>query len=85
MPDFTAALPVGAPEPAASFDAGEMGCGEIVVELKFRLAELGPGEHLLVHGTDAGLPEDLPAWCRMTGHRLVWAARPLYLIQRRSP
>lgn len=84
MADFAAALPVGAPSPAASFDAGDLGCGEIVVELKFRLAELPPGAHLLVHGTDAGLPEDLPAWCRMTRHRLVHHAHPWYLIQGRA-
>jgi tRNA 2-thiouridine synthesizing protein A len=70
--------------PTATFDAGDMGCGELVIELKFRLAELAPGDTLLLHGTDPGLPEDLPAWCRMTGHCLVHADRPHYLIRRRA-
>ena len=84
MADFAAALPAGAPEPDATFDAGPMGCGEIVIELKFRLRDLPAGARLFVRGTDPGLPEDLPAWCRMTGHTLVWAGPPFYLIQRRA-
>jgi tRNA 2-thiouridine synthesizing protein A len=85
MVDFIAALPAGATEPEATFDAGPMGCGEIVLELKFRFREMPAGARLFVHGTDPGLPEDLPAWCRMTGHTLVWAGHPYYLIQRRDP
>ncbi|MBM3960165.1 MAG: sulfurtransferase TusA family protein [Deltaproteobacteria bacterium] len=85
MLELNAALLAGATEPEATFDAGPMGCGEIVIELKFRLRDLPAGARLIVHGTDPGLPEDLPAWCRMTGHTLVWARPPYYLIQRRDP
>ena len=49
-------------------DAGETGCGQLVVELRRRVEALGPGEHLEVVGHDPGAPTDLPAWCRMTGH-----------------
>jgi tRNA 2-thiouridine synthesizing protein A len=55
----------------AEWDAGDLGCGELVIELRFRLAELPPGSTIRVRATDTGAAEDLPAWCRMTGHRLV--------------
>lgn len=55
----------------AEWDAGDLGCGELVIELRFRLAELPPGGTIRVRATDTGAAEDLPAWCRMTGHTLV--------------
>ena len=66
----------------ASWDAGEMGCGELLVQLKIRLRELRPGElfHLVAH--DPGAREDIPAWCRLTGNELVVADHPEYLIRR---
>jgi tRNA 2-thiouridine synthesizing protein A len=30
-----------------------------------------PGEVIRVHATDSGAPQDLPAWCRMTGETLL--------------
>ena len=72
-----------APAAAASWDAGDLGCGELVVELRFRLADLAPGDlfHLIAH--DPGAREDLPAWCRMTRHPLRHAAHPHYFLERR--
>ena len=61
-----------------------MGCGELVLELRFRMESLRPGEVIKVVALDAGAPEDLPAWCRMTRHRLVRAAHPLYWIAKRE-
>lgn len=62
-------------DPAAAFDAdwdaGDLGCGELVIALRFRLAELPPGGTIRVRATDTGAAEDLPAWCRLTGNRLV--------------
>lgn len=66
------------------FDAGPMGCGEIVMELRFRLADLEPGALLRVRATDPGVREDLPAWCRMTGHALVGFEPPFYTLKRRT-
>lgn len=72
------------PAEAASWDAGDMGCGELVVELRARLLALPPGARLRVVARDPGAPEDLPAWCRLTGHTLVDAAPPTYLVQRKA-
>ncbi len=70
-------------QPADSWDAGLMGCGELVLQLRGRLARLAPGELFELTAHDLGAPEDLPAWCRMTGHSLRVAVHPRYLISRR--
>lgn len=71
-------------EPDTSWDAGDLGCGELVIELRFRLKAMQPGQVMAVHATDTGAREDLPAWCRMTRDRLLHhdPARHLYFIQR---
>ena len=69
---------------AAQWDAGELGCGELVLELRFRLSALGPGELFRLVALDPGAPADIPAWCRMTGHTLVTTEHPVYLIQRKK-
>jgi len=74
----------GEPEFDGEFDGGEMGCGELVLELKFLLGPRAPGYVLKVRALDPGAPEDLPAWCRMTRHRLRDARHPYYWIQRRE-
>lgn len=65
------------------WDAGDMGCGRLVFELWQRLARLGPGEQIEVVARSTGAPKDLPAWCRLTGHRLVSAEHPVYVIERK--
>ena len=77
--------PAGAPtEPAASYDAGQLGCGELVLELRSRLRALPPGALLRVVAHDPAAPIDLPAWCGLTGHTLVHATHPDYWIRRRG-
>jgi len=66
------------------WDAGEMGCGQLVFELRRRVNELEPGGRLEVVVRDPGAPTDLPAWCRMTGHALILANHPVYVIQRKT-
>ncbi|MDR7302904.1 sulfurtransferase TusA family protein [Haloactinomyces albus] len=66
------------------WDAGRMGCGELIVGLKQRLATLPPGSSLELLAEDPGVSEDLPAWCRLTGHRLVEAHPPRYVIEPRK-
>lgn len=66
------------------FDAGDMGCGELVLELKFRMKELPAGALMHLIASDPGAPVDLPAWCKMTGHNMVQAEHPNYLIKKRE-
>jgi tRNA 2-thiouridine synthesizing protein A len=65
------------------WDAGEMGCGQLVSELHRRLSRMSPGQTLEVIAHSSGAPSDLPAWCRMTGHTLVSAHHPVYLVRRK--
>ena len=73
-----------APGTDDAWDAGDMGCGELVMELRIRLNSRPPGTVFTVRATDSAAPEDIPAWCRLTGHGLVSADHPLYRIRRRE-
>ena len=77
MPDVT-------PAPDAEWDAGDMGCGELVLELRSRLGRLRPGQVLRLTARDPGAPADIPAWCRLTGQILVGRHHPVYLIRRKE-
>ena len=68
----------------AEWDAGEMGCGDLVLELRTRLQSVKPGQVLKVLAKDPGAAKDLPSWCRMTGHTLVGSRHPVYLIRRKA-
>jgi tRNA 2-thiouridine synthesizing protein A len=68
----------------SKWDAGMMGCGELILELKLRLGRLPPGAKIMLIARDLGVPEDLPAWCRMTGHHLLRAEPPEFVIERRA-
>ncbi len=67
----------------ARWDAGGLGCGELVLGLRTRLADVPPGSLFEVLATDAGAPRDLPSWCRLTGHELARVDPPLYVIRKR--
>jgi tRNA 2-thiouridine synthesizing protein A len=64
-----------------AWDAGDMGCGELVFLLAQRMRALGPGKLLALIATDLGAPHDIPAWCRLTGNTLVAANPPHFLIR----
>jgi tRNA 2-thiouridine synthesizing protein A len=67
-----------------AWDAGDLGCGELVIQLRQRLRAMQAGEILRVRATDPGAPQDLPAWCRLTGATLVHHVpqEHLYFIRR---
>lgn len=67
---------------SSAWDAGDMGCGDLVLELRLRMQQLKAGEILKLTARDLGAPEDLPSWCRMTGHTLLRAEPPDYWIQK---
>jgi len=54
------------------WDAGDLGCGDLVLALRGRLREM-PGQVLKLVARDPGAPADIPAYCRMTGHELLHA------------
>jgi len=67
---------------ATHWDAGDSGCGQFIVGVKKRLGELQAGQLLAIRTRNAGAPVDLPAWCRMSGHELVSARHPDYVIRK---
>lgn len=66
----------------AIWDAGDRGCGELVLELRMRMAAVAPGHVLQLVARDPGAPADIPAWCRMTGNTLLRDEHPVYYIKR---
>ncbi|MCK6448499.1 MAG: sulfurtransferase TusA family protein [Planctomycetes bacterium] len=68
---------------AAEWDAGNQGCGELVLELRNRIRALPPGALLRLVARDPGVPADLPAWCGLTGHALIAAEPPYFLLRRK--
>lgn len=68
----------------AEWDAGDMGCGDLVLELRLRLQSMQPGHIFKLCARDPGAPQDLPAWCRLTGHTLLRAEHPTYWIKRKE-
>lgn len=72
------------PEPADRWDAGDAACGELALALRNRVRRLAPGDCIELITKDPGAPEDVPAWCRLTGHVLLSADHPIYLIARKD-
>lgn len=66
------------------WDAGDMGCGELVLLLFQRMNQLRAGDVISLIATDTGAKEDLPAWCSMTGHSLLRAEHPRYWIKKKG-
>lgn len=82
------AMSAGASSEQIAFDtdwnAGDLACGELVLDLRLRMRQLASGQVLRLTALDPGAPADIPAWCRMTLHPLLHAdpANHLYFIQR---
>ena len=70
-------------EAVTHWDASHLGCGGLVMQLRKRLLQLKPGQRIAVCADNAGARSDLPAWCRVTGHRLVSSTHPVYVIERK--
>ncbi len=66
------------------YDSGDTLCGELALELRAELKTMEPGQVLEVIARDPAAPNDLPAWCGLTGHTLIRAEHPHYWIRRRT-
>ena len=66
------------------WNAGDAGCGSLAVGLKRQMATIGPGEVLEVMASNEGAPADIPSWCRVTGHKLIEADHPVYVLMKRA-
>ena len=52
-------------------DARRLLCPMPVIRTQDRVETLKEGEELKVTATDPGVVHDIPAWCRIHGHRVV--------------
>jgi tRNA 2-thiouridine synthesizing protein A len=68
-------------------DAGESGCGELVMLIFERMKTLAPGQTLEVVAYDLAAQTDISSWCRVTGNVLVMCetdAQPRRFIIRKK-
>jgi tRNA 2-thiouridine synthesizing protein A len=73
----------GLPTADLMWDFGNAGCEEgALLTLRSLVGRLSPGEVLEVRSTDPGAHEDLPAWCRLTGHEFLGAHGPRYFVRK---
>ncbi|MDR5759329.1 5-methyltetrahydropteroyltriglutamate--homocysteine methyltransferase [Caballeronia sp. LZ035] len=62
--------------PAASFDGGDLDCGNgLLLLIRKHIDPLHTGQLLEIRSTESSVEGDLPAWCRMTGNELVSMTR----------
>ena len=61
--------------PPARLDARGLLCPLPVIRTQDRIRSLEVGDVLEVVATDPGVLHDIPAWCRVHGHRLLAAER----------
>ena len=52
-------------------DARRLLCPLPVIRVQDRVAELAPGTEVEAVCTDPGVLHDIPAWCRINGHRVI--------------
>ena len=57
--------------PTTRLDARGLLCPLPVIRTQDRVRELAIGDVLEVVATDPGVLHDIPAWCRVHGHRLL--------------
>jgi len=46
-------------------------CPLPVIRTQDKVKQLQPGDVLEVIGTDPGIMQDIPAWCRINGHKVL--------------
>src|SRR5690242_17894674 len=62
--------------PDASFDGGDLDCGNgLLLLIRRHLDPLARGQLLEVRSTEVSVEEDLPSWARLTGNELVSRTR----------
>jgi tRNA 2-thiouridine synthesizing protein A len=61
-------------------DAKGLLCPMPVIKTQNKIKELQPGDILEVVSTDPGVTHDIPAWCRINGHRVITILESAYEI-----
>ena len=69
---------------ASTYDGGDKGCGELLLELRRHLLALPPGTRVRIIATNSAAPSEIATWCRLAGHTLLDFEHPHYLVEKRS-
>lgn len=69
------------PVEPAELDARNLMCPLPVIRTQDRIKSMRPGEQLRVTCTDPGALNDIPAWCRINGHRVVSEQQGEYTVE----
>jgi len=64
------------------FDAMELGCGQLLLDFRVHIRPLPDGAVVMLASRDIASPREIPAWCRLTGNRLIARSHPYYLIEK---
>jgi tRNA 2-thiouridine synthesizing protein A len=56
-------------------DARRLLCPLPVIRVQDRVQQLTPGTRLAAVCTDPGALQDIPAWCRINGHKVIGTRR----------
>ena len=66
------------------FDAMELGCGQLLLDFRMHIRPLPEGSIVMLASRDIASPMEVPAWCRLTGNRLIAQSHPYYLIEKQG-
>ncbi len=61
-------------------DARNLMCPLPVIRAQDKIKTLQPGDQLKVISSDPGALNDIPAWCRINGHRVLETHRDEYQV-----
>ena len=54
-----------------TLNARRLLCPLPVIRTQDKVKQLKTGDHLMVICTDPGVMQDIPAWCRINGHKVL--------------
>ena len=58
-------------QPDLSIELGDLGCGDLVMEIMKAVRSMAVGQTLQIHATDPAASIDIAAWCAMRKHELL--------------
>ncbi|HMV44880.1 MAG TPA: alpha/beta fold hydrolase [Leptospiraceae bacterium] len=67
----------------AEWDTGNLSSGEILIQLKKKMANLNPGNILKLKTKDSGLKDALFSWSLLTGNKLIRTKESEFYIKRK--
>lgn len=68
-------------EDIIELDARNLMCPLPVIRAQDRIKTLRPGQRMNVICSDPGALNDIPAWCRINGHRVISTLHDDYTIE----